>query len=168
MCDGESCNGRWTSVRSDALLGGRLIPFGIYWCGRLTTKPARDAAVAPNLHVPDFDALRFIGPPQVQPQFSSRVIKLVYDMQRLDLNSFLEISKELLDVGEGRAWNKLAQDEVIFMAFYHNLANLSLLGINQINYLLDVWLHVYNPVVFRKVAANVSRFSSVNPATPLG
>ena len=89
-------------------------------------------------------------------------------MQRLDLDGFLEISKELLDVGEGRAWNKLAQDEVIFMVLYPHLANLSLLGINQINYLLDMKLHVYDPVVFRKVAANDSRFSSVNPATPLG
>ena len=126
------------SGRCDPLLSDRLIPFGIYWCGRLTTKPARDATVAPNLHVLDFDVLRFIVPPQVQPQCSYRGIKLVNDAQRLDLNGFLEISKEMLDVGEGRAWNKLAQDEVIFMAFYPNLANLSLLGINQINYLLDM------------------------------
>ncbi len=115
-----------------------MILFGIYWCGRLTTKPARDATVAPNLHVPDFDVLRIIRPPQLQSQCSYRVIKLVDDMQRLDLDGILEIAKELLDVGEGRAWNKLAQDEVIFMAFYPHLANLSLLGINQINYLLDM------------------------------
>ena len=82
--------------------------------------------------------LRFIGPPQVQPQCSYRGIKLVDDMQRLDLDGFLEIAKELLDVGEGRAWNKLAQDEIIFMAFYPHLANLSLLGINQIDCLLDM------------------------------
>jgi hypothetical protein len=104
----------------------------------------------------------------VQPQCRYRRVKFIDDMKGLDVDGLLEIVKELLDGGESGTPNKCANEEVPLLAFDPHLANLPLLGIHQINDWLSTLLHVYHPVVLRKVAVNVSRFSSVNPATPLG
>ena len=107
-----------------------------------------DAAIAPNLHILDGDRLRCIGPAQVQPECCYRNVKFIDDMEGLDVHRPLEIAKELLDDRESRTWNKRADEEVPFVAFDPHLANLSLLGIHQINNWLGTLPHVYHPVVF--------------------
>jgi hypothetical protein len=68
----------------------------------------------------------------VQAQGSYRGIKGLNDLQRLDLNRRFKVMEELLDVGECRAWQKRAVEEVLFLPFDPHLAKLPLLGVHEI------------------------------------
>jgi hypothetical protein len=69
----------------------------------------------------------------VQAQGSYRGIKGLNDMQCLDLNCRFKLMEELLDVGERRAWQKRAREEVLFLPFDPHLAKLPLLGVHELN-----------------------------------
>ena len=69
----------------------------------------------------------------MQAQGRYRGIKRFNDMQRLDLNRRFELLEELLDAGERWAWHKRAPEQILFLAFNVHLANLPLLGIDEIN-----------------------------------
>jgi hypothetical protein len=92
----------------------------------------RDAAIAPDLDVVDFRALRTIRRAEVQTHAGNRGVQIINPAESLVVHGFLEGAKDTLHDGKRRAWYHLPDDQIALAALDRHPANDLLLCIKEI------------------------------------